>query len=420
MRPDLLPKSVQYLSSGYSWPTFRKDLLAGLTVGVIALPLAMAFAIASGVSPEKGLFTAVVAGFLISALGGSRVQIGGPTGAFVVLVYGIIQKSGYEGLAMATLVAAFLLIVFGLFRLGSFIQHVPHALVTGFTTGLALLIFSAQVRDFFGFSIQQMPVGFIEKWMVYAKAIGTCRLPTLFLGCASLGIIVFMRRFFPKLPWGIMAIALVAIVTYFFHLPVATIRTNFGLIPSSLPIPSLPALHWNGSILIDGIAIALLAGIESLLSAVIGDRVLGSKHRPNAELIGQGVANFASVMFGGIPATGAIARTVANIKTGAQTPMAGMVHAVTLLGVMIYLAPLVSEIPLAALSAVLMVIAWNMAELPYFLRLLKGARSEVAVLLTAFFLTVFVDITAAIIGGMLLSMILKRVSAKEENVPPPT
>jgi SulP family sulfate permease len=375
----------------------------------------MAFAIASGVSPARGLFTAIIAGFVISLLGGSRVQIGGPTGAFVVLVYGIVERSGYEGLSLATLLAAILLIVFGLLRIGAWIQHVPHALITGFTTGLSLLIFSSQIRDFFGLSLTAMPTHFTSKWAAYFHAVDTIHLPTVMLATCSLLLILLMRKFLPKVPWGIAAIVLATVGAALFDLPVATIRSAFGVIPSELPSPSLPA--WNigwaklPSLIIDGVAIALLAGIESLLSAVIGDRMLGSRHRPNAELVGQGVANFASVLFGGIPATGAIARTVANVKTGGQTPMAGMIHALTLFGIILFLAPVVSEIPLAALAAVLMVVSWNMSELPHFVRMLKGPTLQRAILLTGFFLTLFVDILAAIAGGMILHFLFKKWKA---------
>lgn len=413
---EFIPKSVLLLKSGYSATTFRKDLLAGITVGIIALPLAMAFAISSGVTPDRGLFTAIVAGFLISALGGSRAQIGGPTGAFVVIVYDIIQRTGYEGLALSTLIAAGILVLLGIFRLGSWIKYVPHPLVIGFTTGIALIIFSAQMKDFFGLTMGAPPTGFIEKWIVYAAAFPTLHFPTFFLGAGTLALILCIRLFIPRVPWGIGAIVVATIVSVGFHLDVATIQSKFGEIPRSLPMPCLPSLYVPldrlNEVFIDAITIALLAAIESLLSAVIADGMMGTRHKSNCELVGQGIANFASILFGGIPATGAIARTAANIKTGAQTPVAGMIHAITVFLIMLCLAPWVSKIPLAALAAVLIMIAWNMSELPHFIRLFKAQVGDVAILLTAFLLTVFVDITVAVLFGMILAsfLFMKRMS----------
>lgn len=406
MFKEFIPKSFLFLRSGYSFSTFKKDALAGITVAIIALPLAMAFAIASGTTPERGLFTAIIAGFFISALGGSRIQIGGPTGAFVVIVSGIIQRTGYEGLAISTLIAAILLILLGLFRLGSWIKYVPYPLITGFTTGIAVLIFTSQLKDFFGLNISN-----------------SIHFPTLFLSSASLGLIILVRHFFPRIPWGIAAIVSATLVTYFFHLPVQTIQSKFGQIPNQLPLPSLPSLHIPEGktleILIDAVTIAFLAAIESLLSAVIGDKMIGSRHRSNCELVGQGIANFASILFGGIPATGAIARTAANVKTGAQTPVAGMIHALALFLIIFCFAPLVSQIPLAALSAVLLMVAWNMSELHHFIRLFKAPFADVVILLAAFFLTVFVDITIAISVGMVLASLhfMKRMSAHSKTVP---
>lgn len=407
---EFIPKSYHYLRNGYRFSTFKKDLLAGLTVGIIALPLSMAFAIASGVSPERGLYTAIVAGFLISLLGGSRVQIGGPTGAFVVIVYGIIQRTGYEGLCISTLIAAAILILLGALRVGSWIKYVPNPLITGFTTGIAVIIFSTQIKDFFGLSMGTPPADFVEKWAAYFKALPTFNPLTLSLAAGTLGVIVLIRRFAPQLPWGISAIVLATAICMLFQLPVETIQSRFGEIPRSLPIPSLPCLVIPAGkfkeIFIDGITIAFLGAIESLLSAVIGDRMISGRHRSNCELIAQGIANFGSVVFGGIPATGAIARTSANVKTGAQTPMAGMIHALVLFLILFCFAPIVSQIPLAALSAVLIMVAWNMSEMALFTRLLKGPQGDRLILLTAFLLTVFVDITVAISVGMILVGIL--------------
>ncbi len=398
MKREFIPKSYFYLRKNYSLPLFKKDFVAGITVGAIALPLAMAFSIASGLSPMQGIVTAIIAGFLISLLGGSRAQIGGPTGAFVVLVYEIVQRSGYEGLALSTLIGGVLLILFGLFRLGSWIKYIPYPLITGFTTGIAVIIFSSQVKD-----------------VVQTGA-------ALSLGGGTLLFIIGVRRFFPKLPWGILAIVLATLISSLFALPVETILSRFGEIPSHLPLPSLPSFaipqeQWS-MILWDGIAIALLGGIESLLSAVIGDGMMGSRHKSNCELVGQGIANIGSILFGGIPATGAIARTATNIKTGAQTPLAGMIHALTLLLIVLCLAPWVSLIPMPALAAVLIVVAWNMAELPHFLYLLRAPLGDAAILLLTFLLTLFVDITIAITFGMILSsfLFMRRMSESVKTV----
>lgn len=407
MFQEFIPKSYLYLRSGYSFSTFKKDLVAGITVGVIALPLAMAFAISSGVSPERGLTTAIIAGFLISALGGSRIQIGGPTGAFVVLVFDIVQRNGYEGLAVSTLIASVLLIFLGLCRLGSCIKYIPHPLVTGFTSGIAVIIFSSQIRDFLGLDMKTVPADFLEKWMAYAQALGSAHPTSCLMGFGTLFLIVLIRRYAPKLPWGITSIIVSTFFYYLFQLPVETIASRFGEIPHSIPAPVWPSFHViqgkELEFLRDGLSIAFLGGIESLLSAVIGDGMIGGRHKSNCELLGQGIANFFSVLFGGIPATGAIARTAANVKTGAQTPLAGMIHALTLFLIVFFLAPLVSHIPLASLAAVLIMVAWNMSESEHFIHLLKAPKSDVIVLLTSFLLTVFVDITTAIAVGMVLA-----------------
>lgn len=413
---EFIPKSYLYLRNGYSFSTFKKDLVAGITVGVIALPLAMAFGIASGVDPARGLFTAIVAGFLISLLGGSRVQIGGPTGAFVVIVYDIVQRTGYEGLAASTLIASIILVLLALFRLGSWIKYVPHPLVTGFTTGIALLIFSSQIKDFFGLPMGTPSPDFLEKWSQYAAIFPDLHIPTFALGSGTLGLILIIRRFAPKLPWGISAIIVATLIAYLFDLSTPTVASKFGQIPHLLPLPSIPS--FNGlsgrfsEIMNDAFAIAFLGAIESLLSCVIGDGMIGGRHKSNCELLAQGVANFGSIIFGGIPATGAIARTAANVKTGAQTPLAGMIHAVTLFLIILFASPLVSQIPLASLSAVLMMVAWNMSEANHFIRLFRAPVGDIAILLTAFFLTVFVDITMAITVGMVLASLLfmKRMS----------
>ncbi len=414
---EFVPKSFQCLfRETYNLSVFRKDLQAGVTVGIVALPLAMAFAIASGVTPDKGLVTAIIAGFLISLLGGSRVQIGGPTGAFVVIVYEIIQREGYGGLIAATLIAAVLLIIMALCRLGTWIKYIPYPLVTGFTTGIAVIIFSSQIKDFFGLKMQTVPADFIPKWGAFLMAFPTWEPLTFGIAAGTLGLIICIRRFVPYIPWGVAAIVIATVVCWGFSLPVETIASRYGEIPSTLPLPSFPALpatfaDWH-RLIPDAITIALLAGIESLLSAVVADGMLGGRHKSNCELLAQGIANLGSCVFGGIPATGAIARTATNVKTGARTPVAGMIHAVVLFLIILAFAPIVSLIPMAALSAVLVMVAWNMSELEQFRHLLKAPLGDVAVLLSAFLLTVLVDLTVAVEVGMILAafLFMKRTS----------
>jgi SulP family sulfate permease len=376
----------------------------------------MAFGIASGVSPERGIFTAIVAGFLISLLGGSKLQIGGPTGAFVVLVYDIVQRSGYEGLSLATLLAGLLLIAFALLKIGNWIQYVPYPLIIGFTAGIGCVVFSAQIKDFFGLQMGPPPADFLEKWRAYGTAFPTFNPAAAALGVATLLLIVALRRYAPKAPWGAVAIAAATAAAWAFALPVDTVATKFGSLPRHLPAPSLPlfTVPWSQlrQLCLDAAAIACLGGIESLLSCVIADRMAGTRHAPNTELFGQGVANIASILFGGIPATGAIARTAANVKSGAATPVSGMVHALFLLTAIALFAPIASQIPLAALSAVLIVIAWNMSEFSHFFKLFKARPGEMAILTASFFLTVLVDITAAIGAGMVIAAFhfMKRMS----------
>lgn len=405
---ELVPMSVVCWKERGKHKTLTADLFAGMTVGLIALPLAMAFAIGSGVSPERGLYTAIIAGFLISLLGGSRVQIGGPTGAFVIIVYDIVQRQGYEGLAVATILAGVMMVLMGIARFGVFLKFIPYPVTVGFTSGIALVIFSSQIKDFFGLAIDTVPADFAEKWVVYARMLPTWHPASLCIGAGTLTLIFLLRRFFPKLPCVIIAIVLATAVTAFLSLPIETIQTKFGAIPDTLPSPSLPlfSLERITSVFPDAIAIALLGAIESLLSAVVADGMTGHKHRSNCELIAQGLANIGSILFGGIPATGAIARTTANIKLGAKTPLAGMVHAATLFLLMLLLAPLASKIPLAALAAVLVFIAWNMSEIEHFTAILKGQRSDALVLIVTFLLTVFVDLTAAVQVGVVLAAVL--------------
>lgn len=403
---EFIPKTFIILKR-YNWGLFKKDLFAGLTVAMVSLPVAMAFAIASGVTPERGLYTAIVGGFLVSLLGGSRVQIGGPAGAFVVIVYGIVQKHGYDGLVMATLIASFLLIGMGLFRLGSLIKYVPYPLIVGFTTGLAIIIFSVQIKDFLGLSLEQVPAHFLDKWNLYFRALPQTHFLTLGVSLGSLGLIVVLRRYFSFLPWGITTIFIVTALCWGFHIPTLTIIEQFGQLPTMLPSP-----HFNMNmskfftVIPDAITIALLAGIESLLCAVIADSLTGGRHRSNCELIAQGIGNLGSILFGGICVTAAVARTATNIKAGAQTPVAGMIHAITLLAVLAFFSSLVGHIPLAALSAVLIVVAWNMADIAHFIHLLKAPRGDVWVLLTSTIVTVLVGITEAVEIGMVLAAFL--------------
>lgn len=398
----------------YNLKIFYQDLFAGITVGIVALPLALAFAIASGVPPEKGIYTAVVAGFLISFLGGSRLQIGGPTGAFVVIIYDIIYKFGYQGLIVAGFLAGVILVLLGLFKIGSYIKFIPFPVTTGFTSGIAVIIASTQVKDFLGLKIEKVPANFIEKWLVYFENIQSLNLTTVIMGLICILVLIFQRKFFPKIPGAIIVILLASFANEFFHLSLETIGLKFGNLPSSVPSASFDFFRPSEFIkyLPHAFTIAMLAAIESLLSAVVADSMSGDKHNSNKELVAQGVANIASIIFGGIPATGAIARTATNIKSGAQTSVSGMIHAITLFLLLFFLSPLASKIPLVSLSAVLMLVSWNMAELEHFKDLLRSPKSDVLVLLATFFLTIFVDLVLAVEVGMILAafLFMKRMS----------
>jgi sulfate permease, SulP family len=415
-----IPKTIVCLQEKYTLQKLRQDLLAGFTVGVMALPLAMAFAIASGVGPERGLFTAIVAGFLISLLGGSRVQIGGPTGAFVVIIYGVIQRHGYEGLVLASFLASILLVFMGIIRFGNLIKYFPRPLIIGFTSGLGLLIFTSQVKDFFGMPIGPLPIHFCQKWKIYCMHFSQINLFNFSLAAATLALILYIRRFMKSLPWAITAIIFATIVSVVCGLQIETIGSRFGEIPRMLPTPSLPLFDWKWEqiypLIPDAITIALLAGVESLLSALVADQMIGGKHKSNCELVAQGIANFGSVIFGGIPATGAVARTAVNVQSGGRTPFAGMIHAVVLLLLMLFLAPLVSYIPLAALSAVLMIVAWNMSEVHQFVKILKENWSVKIVLLTTFCLTVLIDLIMGITGGMVVFGVQRAFQKLKEPV----
>jgi len=360
----LEPKLITYIKkNGYSKQDFFKDTLSGLSVAIVALPLAMAIAIASNLPPERGLFTAIVAGFLISALGGSRYQVGGPTAAFIVTVALVAMKHGYEGLVLATIMAGFLLIIMAFVRAGELIKFIPYPVITGFTSGIALLIVFSQLRDFFGLSITSMPPDFIHKLILYTTHLHETNFYAVIVALISIGIILFMTKKYPKIPGPIVVVVFSAFAVWSLNIPIDTIESRFGAIPSMLPTPTFPAITFEKIRLLfpDAITIAVLAAIESLLSAVVADGMAGTKHKPNTELLAQGVANIASSVFGGLPATGAIARTATNIKAGAVSPVSGIMHAFWLLLFMILLAPMIVKVPLAALSAILIVVAWNMS-----------------------------------------------------------
>lgn len=407
--PLFQPKLLTLVREGYSRGQLTADLGAGLVVGIVALPLAIAFAIASGVTPERGLYTAIIAGFLISLLGGSRVQIGGPTGAFVVIVAGIVAEHGLAGLTLATIMAGLILIGLGLARLGGVIKFIPYPIVLGFTSGIAVIIFSGQIRDFFGLTMADVPPEFFSKWLAYFEAIGTANLAAVAVAITALVLLVVWPRFVTKVPAPFVVLLLSTAVVRFAHLPVETIGDRFGALDFSLPRPAFPTLDEAMLVGLVGpaITIALLGAIESLLSAVVADGMIGGRHRSNTELIAQGIANVVTPIFGGIPATGAIARTATNIKNGGRTPVAGIVHAITLLAITLFAAPFAARIPLAALAAILVIVAWHMSEARTFVAELRTApRSDSAVMVTTFLLTVVVDLTVALSVGMVLAAFL--------------
>ena len=385
-----------------------KDVIAGIMVGIVALPLAIAFAIASGVSPEKGLITAVVGGFLVSFLGGSRVQIGGPTGAFIVILYGIVQQYGVNGLMLATIMSGVILMIMGFAQFGSLIKFIPYPVIVGFTSGIAVIIFSSQIKDFLGLDLAVVPADFIGKWTAYAHSFPTLDPSSLMIGAIALLIILLWPRVSRKIPGSLVAIIVTTVMVRYLQLDVATIASRFGEIPSTIPPPSLPSfdLATIQQLIMPATTIALLGAIEALLSAVVADGMIGSRHKSNMELIAQGAANIITPLFGGIPVTGAIARTATNVKNGGRTPVAGIVHALTLLLIMLLFGKWAKLIPMPALAAILIVVAWNMSEVKVFRQLLKSPRSDVIVLLTTFGLTVVFDLTLAIEIGMLLAVIL--------------
>lgn len=408
-RSLFIPKLWSCFQEGYSRQKFFNDLLAGIIVGIVALPLAIAFGIASGVKPEQGIFTAIIAGFIISALSGSRVQIGGPTGAFIVIVFDIIQRFGYDGLAIATLMAGGLLIVMGLARLGGVIKFIPYPVTVGFTSGIALIILTSQIPDLIGLQIDQVPAEFFDKFVVYGKTLGTFSLPTTLIGICTILVIYFWPRVTHRVPGSLIAILAATGIVALFDLPVATIGSRFGDVPNTLPMPHLPPLpSWDRltQLFSPALTIAILAGIESLLSAVVADGMTEGRHRSNMELVAQGVANLVVPLFGGIPATGAIARTATNIKNGGRSPIAGIVHAITLLLILLFFGKWAVMIPMPTLAGILVVVAWNMSEAHLFIKLLKGPGGDVLVLLSTFGLTVLIDLTVAIQVGMVLAAFL--------------
>ena len=400
--PLFVPKLFTVLRGGYSVRDFRADAIAGLTVAIIALPLAMALAIASGTTPEKGLYTAIVAGFLISALGGSRVQIGGPTAAFIPVVFVVIQKFGYGGLILCTLLAGLMLIAAGLLRLGTLMKYMPQPVITGFTAGIAVSIFSSQVKDALGLQMGTPPAEFIPRWAAYAKHIATAQPAAIALTVLGLLLILGLRRWRPNWPGFLLALAVCTGIALGFGFTAETIGSRFGALPSALPTFDFPRIPFERTreLLPSSFTIAFLAGVESLLSAVVADGMIGGRHRSNAELVAQGVANTASALFGGLPATGAIARTATNVRAGARSPIAGMVHAGILLVFMLALTPLMRYVPLAALAAVLLVVAWNISEVEAFRHTMSAPKGDRLVLLLTFFLTVFFDLTVAIEAGL--------------------
>lgn len=402
----------------YDKKTFMSDLMAGIIVGIVALPLAIAFGIASGVTPEKGIITAIVAGLVISLFGGSKVQIGGPTGAFIIIIYGIIQKYGFEGLTIATLMAGFFLVLFGLLRLGTIIKYIPYPIVVGFTSGIAVIIFTTQIKDLFGLTLPSNPSDFIEKWGVYLQNFNTIDPWCALIGVASVVVIAVTPRFSKKIPGSLIAIILMTIVALLLKnfagvLSIETIGDRFS-ISNELPAAQVPDMNWETikSLVSPAITIAILGAIESLLSATVADGVIGDHHDSNTELVAQGLANIASPLFGGIPATGAIARTMTNINNGGKTPVAGIIHAVVLLLIFLFLMPLAKYIPMACLAGVLVVVSYGMCGWRSFLELMKNPKSDVTVLLITFFLTIIFDLTIAIEVGLIIACLLfmKRMS----------
>lgn len=419
MKYTFTPKLFSILREGYPKKQLFPDISAGIIVGVVALPLSIAFAIASGVTPDKGLVTAIVAGFIISVFGGSRVQIGGPTGAFIVIIYGIVEQYGVAGLTIATFLAGFILILMGLVRLGAVIQFIPHSLTVGFTSGIALIIFSSQIKDFLGLEMQAVPSEFLEKWRIYFEHLHSINFYAASIALGTILITLYFSKITTKVPGSLVAIILSTLAVQLGHLPIETIASRFGEIPAGIPALIIPPIDFAtvGKLIEPAFTIALLGAIESLLSAVVADGMIGGSHRSNQELVAQGTANIASAIFGGIPATGAIARTATNVKNGGRTPLAGLIHAVTLLVIVLFVGKWAKLIPLSCLAGILIVVAYNMSEWRAFLGILKGPKADTLVLLTTFLLTVLIDLTVAIeIGMVLAAFLFMRRMAQISNV----
>ena len=403
-----IPKSIQCFREGYSFVAFFKDLFAGMNVAVLAFPLSMAVAIGAGIAPSQGLFTAIVAGFLISLMGGSRVQVGGPTSTLIVILYGIMLRHGFEGMLMATFMAGLILICFGLAGLGTYIKYIPYPVVTGLTTGIAVVIFSSQFKDFLGLQMGSVPLDFVSKWQAYWQHIHTINPSALCIGFVTLGLIIYLRRRHPRYPSALIALTATTLLAWLFKVEVATIGSVYGDLSRTLPKPVFPHFAFGECLAIipDALTIAILLGIESLLSAVVAEGMTGWRHQSNCELVAQGLANICSTFFGGLPAAGSISRTAANVKSGASTPIAGMSHALIIFGLLYFLAPLIARVPLAALAAVLLMMAWSMSELHHFFHLFTAPKRDVFVLVTVFTLTVLINLTAAVQVGMILAAFL--------------
>lgn len=407
MKEIFRPELFTVLKQGYTKQQFTKDLFAGIIVGIVALPLAIAFAVASGVSPEKGLITAIIAGFIISFLGGSRVQIGGPTGAFIVIVFGVLSEYGMDGLIISTIMAGIMLILFGILRLGSLLKFIPHPLIVGFTSGIALIIFSTQIKDAFGLEISEVPADFIGKWNVYFHSLSSINWLAVIIAAGTILISIGFSRITSKIPGSFIAIIVMTLLVAIFDLPVTTIESLYGEIPNKISL-TLPTFDLSNirHYFEPALTIALLCAIESLLSAVVADGMIGGNHRSNTELIAQGIANIVTPLFGGIPATGAIARTATNIKNGGRTPVAGMIHAITLLLIMLFFGKWAKLIPMSCLAGILILVSYNMSEWRSFYSILKGSAFDIIILVSTFLLTVLVDLTVAIQIGIVLSALL--------------
>ncbi|MHA6688114.1 SulP family inorganic anion transporter [Mesorhizobium sp. A556] len=418
------PKLVTVLKEGYGLRNLRADAIAGLTVAIVALPLSMAIAIASGVTPDRGLYTSIIGGFIVSAFGGSRFQIGGPAGAFIVLVSATVAQHGVDGLLLATLLSGFILLAIGLLRLGTFIKYIPYPVTVGFTAGIAIIIFASQIKDLFGLTLEKEPGPLLPKLQALTSALPTASPAAVLVAAVVIGIIAVIRKYRPHWPSFIVAVAIAAIGAALLGLPIETIGTRFGGIPQSIPMPHLPVMSYAKviDVLPNALSFALLGCIESLLSAVVADSMTGRRHRSNCELVAQGVANIASPLFGGICVTGNIARTATNVRAGAHGPVAGMLHSVFLLSFMLIAAPLASYIPLSALAGVLVVVAWNMAEKHEFATLIRASRGDAVVLLATFLLVIFRDLTEGILVGFALGVLLflhrMAQSIEVENIRP--